>query len=203
MKIHVSHSLPVHNRAKVKSCRPFTTVIAFVVSSSAVLIVISLLIVMSLLMFSRSAAHAQTQGSTPSANAASSGNPQTVGTMSDVMVSMVYPAANNILLAAYRGGPQNDKEWLALQRSAVMLAESGNVLTMRGPAGGQGDWAKDAKMLADAGAAAYKAARAKDTNALMAVAQPLNAACTTCHKQYRANVAGPGERVGPSHQPAE
>lgn len=203
MKIHVSHSLPVRDRANVKSCRPFTTVFAFGVSSSAVLIVISLLIVMSLLMFSRSAAHAQTQGSTPSANAASSGNPQTVGTMSDVMVSMVYPAANNILLAAYRGGPQDDKEWLALQRSAVMLAESGNVLTMRGPAGGQGDWAKDAKMLADAGAAAYKAARAKDTNALMAVAQPLNAACTTCHKQYRANVAGPGERVGPSHQPAE
>jgi hypothetical protein len=166
-------------------------------------LVLSLPLVMSLLIFGRPAAYAQTQGSASQANTANSGNPQTVGTMSDVMVSMVYPSANNILLAAYRGGPQDDKEWLALQRSAVMLAESGNVLTMRGPAGGQGDWAKDAKMLVDAGAAAYKAARAKDANALMAVAPPLNAACTTCHKQYRANVAGPAERVGPSHQPAE
>jgi hypothetical protein len=166
-------------------------------------LVLSLPLVMSSLMLSRSAAHAQTQGSASQANTANSGNIQIVGTMSDVMVSMVYPAANNILLAAYRGGPQDDKEWLALQRSAVMLAESGNVLTMRGPAGGQGDWAKDAKMLVDAGAAAYKAARAKDANALMAVAPPLNAACTACHKQYRANVAGPAERVGPSHQPAE
>jgi hypothetical protein len=131
------------------------------------------------------------------------GNVQAVGTMSDVMVSMVYPAANSILLSLYRGGPQDDKEWMALQRSAVLLAESGSVLMRRGPGGGEGEWAKDAKMLVDVGAAAYKAARAKDGNALVALNQPLNAACTDCHKQYRANVAGPRERVGPSRQPAE
>lgn len=197
MEIYVSHSVLVRDRANVKSRRSLRKVLAFGALGPAVLIVISLPI------FGRSAAHAQTQGSASQANTANSGNPQTVGTMSDVMVSMVYPAANNILLAAYRGGPQDDKEWLAIQRNAVLLAESGNVLLMRGPAGGRGDWATDAKMLVDAGAAAYKAARAKDGNALMAVAQPLNAACTTCHKQYRANIAGPGERVGPSHQPAE
>lgn len=150
------------------------------------------------LMFGRSAAHAQTAGAGPQANSGASGNVQPVGTMSDIMVSMVYPAANNILLSVYRGGPQDDKEWLALQRSAVLLAESGNVLMMRGPAGGQGDWGKDARMLVDVGAAAYKAAQGKDANAFMAVAQPLNAACTTCHKQYRANVAGPNQRIGPS-----
>ena len=151
-----------------------------------------------LLMFGRSVAHAQTAGATPQANSSASGNIQPVGTMSDIMVSMVYPAANNILLSVYRGGPQDDKEWLAVQHSAVLLAESGNVLMMRGPAGGQGDWGKDARMLVDAGAAAYKAARGKDGNALMAVAQPLNAACTTCHKQYRSNIAGPNQRIGPS-----
>ena len=60
-------------------------------------------------------------------------------------------------------------------------------LLMRGPAGDQGDWAKDAKALVDAGAAAYKAARAKDTRALLAVDQPINASCVNCHKQYRFN----------------
>ena len=194
MKIYVSRSVLANG---VNPCRPLPKSLAFGVLSSAMLIVTSLLI------FGRSFAHAQTQGAAPQANTATSGNPQPVGTMSDVMVSMVYPAANNILLSTYRGGPQDDKEWLTIQRNAVLLAESGNVLVMRGPAGGQGDWAKDAKMLVDAGAAAYKAARAKDANALMAVAQPLNAACTTCHKQYRANIAGPAERVGPSRQPAE
>ena len=72
------------------------------------------------------------------------------------MVSMVYPAANNLLLSIYRGGPQDDQEWTAVKRSAVLLAESGTVLLARGPAGGQGDWAQDARMLVDAGAAAYK-----------------------------------------------
>ncbi len=153
------------------------------------------LLLAALLIFGRSSAHAQGSGA--------AGNVQPVGTMSDVMVSMVYPSANNLLLSIYRGGPQNDQEWTAMKRSAVLLAESGTVLLARGPAGGQGDWAQDSKMLVDAGAAAYKAAGAKDTNAFLAVAQPLNAACTTCHKQYRANVATPNERVGPDHQPAE
>jgi hypothetical protein len=199
MRIDFSREMPDRKRANVRS-RPVRKALAFVALGPSLLMVTGLLI---FALFGRSAAHGQTQGATSQVNNAGSANPQPVGTMSDVMTSMVYPAANNILLAAYRGGAQDDKEWLALQRSAVLLAESGNVLVMRGPAGGQGDWAKDAKMLSDAGAAAYKAARAKDANALIAVAQPLNAACTTCHKQYRANIAGPAERVGPSHQPAE
>jgi hypothetical protein len=199
MRIHDSHSMLARNGAIVKCYSPLRKVPAFV-ALAPTLLMTSLLI---LGFLGRSAAHAQTQGSSSQANSAGSGNPQPVGTMSEIMTSMVYPPANNILLAAYRGGAQDDKEWLAIQRSAVLLAESGNVLMMRGPAGGQSDWAKDAKLLSDVGAAAYKAARAKDANALMGVAQPLNAACTTCHKQYRANIAAPGERVGPSHQPAE
>jgi Cytochrome C' len=199
MRIDFSRGMPDRKRANVKS-RPARKALAFVVLGPSLLMVTGLLI---FALFGRSAAYGQAQGATSQVNNAGSGNPQPVGTMSDVMTSMVYPAANNILLAAYRGGAQDDKEWLAIQRSAVLLAESGNVLMMRGPAGDQSDWAKDAKMLSEAGAAAYKAARAKDANALMAVAQPLNAACTACHKQYRANIAGPAERVGPSHQPAE
>ena len=58
---------------------------------------------------------------------------------------------------------------------------------MRSPGGNQGDWARDSKLLADAGAAVYKAARAKDTAALLATEQSINAACTTCHKQFRFN----------------
>jgi cytochrome c553 len=113
---------------------------------------------------------------------------QPVGTMSELMVSMVYPAANDILLFINRGAPKDDKDWVNLQHSAVRLAESGNVLMMRGHALNQGDWMKDAKLLVDVGAAAYKAARAKDMDAIAALNDSLNAACTTCHKQYRPNV---------------
>lgn len=112
---------------------------------------------------------------------------QPVGTMSELMVSMVYPAANELLLFVHRGAPKDDKEWAAAQRSAILLAESGNVLILRGGARDP-EWTKDARMLVDVGAAAYRAARAKDANALLALDAPLNASCVTCHKQYRPNV---------------
>jgi cytochrome c553 len=112
---------------------------------------------------------------------------QPVGTMSELMVSMVYPAANDLLLFAHRA-PRDDKEWAAAQRAAILLAESGNVLMMPGRTRDQGEWMKSARMLVDAGAAAYKAVRAKDANALLALDAPINASCVSCHKQYRPNV---------------
>ncbi len=112
---------------------------------------------------------------------------QPVGTMSELMTSMVYPAANDLLLYAQRA-PRNDKEWMAVQRSAVLLAESGNVLMMPGRSRDQGEWQKNARLLVDAGGAAYRAARAKDANALSGLDASINASCLGCHKQYRPNV---------------
>jgi hypothetical protein len=109
-------------------------------------------------------------------------------TVKQLMLDLIHPSSNDILLAIYRGGPKDEKEWAAVRRSAVSLAESGNMLMMRGRARDQADWLKDAKVLVDAGNAAYKAAQAKDTNALASLAGALDASCTTCHKQYRPNV---------------
>ena len=114
--------------------------------------------------------------------------PQPVGTMSQLMMSMVYPAANDILLSIHRGGPKDDKEWAALERSAVLLGEAGNVLMMPGHAMGQGDWMTHARVLVDTGAAVSKAARAKEVQALATVSEPLTDSCTACPKQYRPNV---------------
>jgi cytochrome c556 len=111
---------------------------------------------------------------------------QPVGSMSELMVSMIHPATNDLLMAIYRGGPKTEREWRDVQRNAVLLGESGNVLMLRNR--NQGDWVKYSRMLSDAGAAAYKAARAKDAAALAAVDAPLNASCTSCHKQFRPNV---------------
>ena len=104
------------------------------------------------------------------------------------MLDLIHPSSNDILLAIYRGGPKDEKEWAAVRRSAVTLAESGNLLMLRGRARDQGDWMKDAKLLVDVGTAAYKAAQAKDGDALAALAGAVDASCTTCHKQYRPNV---------------
>jgi len=105
-----------------------------------------------------------------------------------LMLDLIHPSSNDILLAINRGGPKEEREWATVRRSAVTLAESGNMLMMRGRARDQMDWMKDAKLLVDAGNAAYKAAQAKDGAALASVAGAVDASCTTCHKQYRPNV---------------
>jgi len=139
-----------------------------------------------MLEYRRKGDHMRTIGLLLLAGAALAQEP--VATMKQLMVDMIYPASNEILLVVNRGGPSDEKEWTAVRRSAMTLAESGNLLMMRGRARDQGDWMKDAKMLVDAGTAAYKAAEARDPNALARLTEQLDASCTTCHKQYRPNV---------------
>jgi cytochrome c556 len=111
-----------------------------------------------------------------------------VATVRQLMLDLIHPSSNDILFAIYRGGPKDEKEWAAVRRSAVTLAESGNMLMMQGRARDQADWMKDAKLLVDAGNSAYKAAQAKDGAALAGLAGAVDNSCTTCHKQYRPNV---------------
>jgi hypothetical protein len=112
--------------------------------------------------------------------------------MKQLMLDLIHPASNDILLASYRGGPADDKEWAAVRHSALTLAESGNTLIARGPANGGASandgWTTAAKMLADAGTAAYKASQEKDAKALAAITVRIDASCTNCHRQYRPNV---------------
>ncbi len=121
------------------------------------------------------------------AQAPSASSPPTA-TMKQLMLDMIYPASNDILLLIYRGGPKDENEWAAARRAAMTLAESGNLLMMPGRTRDQSDWMIHVKMLADAGTSAYKAAEEKNVQALAAVAAPLDASCTSCHKQYRPNV---------------
>ena len=113
---------------------------------------------------------------------------QTPATVKQLMLDLIHPASNDILLFVNRGAPKNEAEWAAIRRSALTLAESGSLLMMPGQARDQGEWMKDAKILADVGSAAYQAAQARDLTALAALTESLDASCTTCHKQYRPNV---------------
>ena len=118
-------------------------------------------------------------------------SPRPVGTMSELMMSMTYPAANDILLIARRGGPQDDAQWRAVQRAAVLLGESGNVMMMNGRAMNRGSWIREANALVDVATAAYRAAGERDGDALIALDEPLSASCVDCHKQYRPDVHPP------------
>ena len=76
-----------------------------------------------------------------------------------------------------------------------MVAESANLLMMPGRARDEDRWMQDAKLMLDAGRAAYRAARAKDLAALEALNDQLYESCTSCHQHYRPNY---GRRPSPS-----
>jgi hypothetical protein len=109
-----------------------------------------------------------------------------VGTMSQLMVDIIYPTSNDIFYIG-RKPPSNDAEWEAIQRSALTLAESANLLVIPGRARDQDKWMADSRLLLDAGNLAFKAARAKDYEAIVALNEQLVTACTTCHRDYRPN----------------
>jgi hypothetical protein len=109
-----------------------------------------------------------------------------VGSMSELMVDVIYPASDAVFYISTRT-PRDAAEWTELQGKALMLAESANLLMMPGRTRDNERWMNDAKLLLDAGAAAFAAAKNKDVDALVDLNDQLNTSCVTCHQHYRAN----------------
>jgi len=104
--------------------------------------------------------------------------------MSELMVDVLYPAGDAVFYIESRT-PTNSDEWAALQMQTLMLAESANLLMMPGRARDQDQWMADSKLLLDAGEAAYRAAKDRDVEALVALNDALYESCVTCHLHYR------------------
>ena len=80
--------------------------------------------------------------------------------------------------------PKNDEEWAMVRRTALTLAESGNLLMIGERAKDQGDWIKLSRALVDAGVVAMKAAEARNPEALFEAGGKLFEVCQQCHVQY-------------------
>lgn len=102
------------------------------------------------------------------------------------MIDIIYPTSDAILYITTRT-PTNEVEWNTLRGQALMLAESANLLMMPGRARDQDRWMQDAKLMLDAGTAAFKAAKNKDVDALADLNDQVYVSCTTCHMHYRPN----------------
>jgi len=113
-----------------------------------------------------------------------------VGNMSQLMADIIYPASDAIFYIE-RAPPKTEVEWKALRTQVLMLAESGNLLLMPGRSRDNDKWVEDTKLMIDAGQAAYKAALAKNVEAIVALNDQLTAACITCHKDYRPSYGKP------------
>ncbi len=107
-----------------------------------------------------------------------------VGSMSELMVKIIYPTSDALFYIESRT-PTTETEWTALEGQALMLAESANLLMMPGRARDQKQWMADAKLMLDAGAAAVKAVKTKNVEAISTLNEQLLESCTSCHKHYR------------------
>jgi hypothetical protein len=107
-----------------------------------------------------------------------------VGTMSDLMVKVLYPSSDAIFYITTRV-PATEVEWNELEGKALMIAETANLLMMPSRARDRDQWMQDAKLLLDAGEAALEAAKKRDVKAIEALNEQMYRSCTTCHQHYR------------------
>jgi hypothetical protein len=114
--------------------------------------------------------------------------------MSELMVHLIYPTSDAVFYISSRT-PKSDQEWTELQAKTLTLAESANLLMMPGRSRA-GQWNKDARMMLDAGWAAFKGAKAKDAAAVEAASDQLYESCVSCHKAYRPDYGKPKPPAG-------
>ena len=122
----------------------------------------------------------------PSTQAPSNETPalKSIGTMSEVMVRVIFPTSNEIFYVG-RNENKTEKDWEDLRNNALMLAESANLLMADNRAKDKDRWMKDARLLRDVGDKAFKFAKVKDLEGLKALNDELYEACQSCHEHYR------------------
>jgi hypothetical protein len=118
--------------------------------------------------------------------AQSPAGPRPVGSVSELMRLIIYPTSDAVFYISTRV-PKTDSEWSELQAKTLMLAESANLLMQPGLARDRDRWIADSKLMLDAGAAAFKGAKARDIPAIEAVNDALYESCVVCHRHYRPN----------------
>jgi hypothetical protein len=113
-----------------------------------------------------------------------SAGPQSVGTMKELMLDLIYPTSDQIFYVS-RNEKKSEKDWIELRQTALILAESANLLMADNRARDKDRWMRDAQLLWDVGNKAYKLAKARDESGLEALNSDLYEACQSCHEHYR------------------
>jgi hypothetical protein len=144
--------------------------------------------------------------------------PRVHGNLLQVMRGIVYPASN-VVFAAQTVDPATIKPeadpstspnpltssyggWTAVENSGLALAEAANLLVIPGRTCANGkpvpiqnaDWQMWVQELRDAGMASYKAAQAKNQDAILDAAGVVSEACAHCHDKYREVPGGMANR---------
>ncbi len=116
-----------------------------------------------------------------------------VGSMSQLMVHLIYPTSNAVFYIETRT-PTTNAEWGELEAKTLMFGEAANLLLMpdriREP---EEQWISDAQLLLAVGRAALRETRNRDVEALANLNDQLYQSCVSCHQHFR---EGYGRRPG-------
>lgn len=143
---------------------------------------------------------------------------QVHGNLAQVMRGILFPNAN-VIFFAQSNNPADVKPpadpslstdpltdtyggWVAVENSALALAESANLLTIPGRrcSNGRGvplrnaDWVKFVQGLRQAGLTAFKAAQSKNQDNMLDAADAVSTSCANCHDKYRDKPGGVADR---------
>ena len=115
-----------------------------------------------------------------------------------LMAAVIDPAADHIWGAAgtiitAEGAeeimPRSEEEWTAVRNSAVLLAESGNLLMMVPRAKDDQEWMRLSRALIDSSVNALQAAERHDVERVFVAGGEIYAVCTNCHSKYSPEIA--------------
>ena len=109
---------------------------------------------------------------------------QATASMSELMTRVIQPTSDAVFYVS-RFPPEDDAAWRQMENMTLMLAESANLLLMPGYTQGSEQWLRDTLLMRDAAVAAWKAAQARDLDALMDLNGALYESCESCHNATR------------------
>jgi hypothetical protein len=159
----------------------------------------------------------------PAAQAPAAPQPKPYANLAQVMRGIPFPASN-IIFDTQTTDPGAVKEpgdtsgagataqfsgvyggWQAVENAALAIQETANLIQIPGRTCENGkpvpvdqeDFRKWAANLADAGAAAYKAAQSKNIDQMVDVSGTMSDACAMCHEKYRDTPNQPADRCTP------
>src|SRR5262245_40711595 len=98
----------------------------------------------------------------------------------------VWGASGTIVTAdgVQSRAPVNADQWAAVQRSALVVAEAGNLLMISPRAKDTGSWMSMSRAMIEKSEGAIRAARDHDERRLFDAGGELYETCLNCHQQY-------------------
>ena len=113
------------------------------------------------------------------------GSMRRIGSMSQLMVHLIYPTSNAVFYIETRT-PTTEAEWGELEAKTLSFGEAANLLLMpdriREP---EEQWISDAQLLLAVGRAALRETRNRDVEALANLNDQLYQSCVSCHSHFR------------------